>query len=190
MTELAGRLIPAVAVNLVLAALAWSTGCSSAPAPQHKSGGGDDFSPMSTCRNCHTRIYDQHSESMHASSYTNPVFQAQYYDLFLARLHEEPDVFKHEPTYLVAQQGPDWVGVLPLFNARHASFLHNEVPGVSVPEKLRDRMVAAGEDGAAEGMKIARELLEELRAVVQGAYLMPPFGRYDLAAEIIESIKA
>ena len=48
---------------------------------------------------------------------------------------------------------------------------------------------AAGE-AAAEGMKIAAELLAELRDVLQGVYLMPPFGKYELAAEIIDRVRA
>jgi len=85
---------------------------------------------------------------------------------------------------------PVLVGVLPLFNARHAAFLHNEVPGITIPPDLRERMAAAGDDGPAEGVRLASALLAELRGVVQGAYLMPPFGRYDLAAEILDSVKA
>jgi homocysteine S-methyltransferase len=81
------------------------------------------------------------------------------------------------------------VGVMPLFNNRHANFMHNEVPGISIPAELRRRMERAGDTGLSEGIKIASELLVELRAVVQGVYLMPPFGRYDLAAEIIDLVR-
>ncbi|HLE30192.1 MAG TPA: bifunctional homocysteine S-methyltransferase/methylenetetrahydrofolate reductase, partial [Anaerolineales bacterium] len=85
---------------------------------------------------------------------------------------------------------PLLVGVLPLYSARHANFLHNEVPGISIPELLRQR-IAGAENGAEEGVRIAQELLAELQDVpaVRGAYLMPPFGRYDLAAEIIERVR-
>jgi 5,10-methylenetetrahydrofolate reductase len=79
-------------------------------------------------------------------------------------------------------------GVLPLYGARHAAFLHNEVPGIFIPEALRQRMLAAGSDGPAEGVRLAQGLLAELRGLVQGVYLMPPFGRYDLAAEVLDSI--
>ena len=80
--------------------------------------------------------------------------------------------------------------MLPLHNTRHANFLHNEVPGVSIPEALRARMAKAGDAGAPEGVRVAVELLSELRGVVQGAYLMPPFGRYEMAAEILDSVRA
>jgi homocysteine S-methyltransferase len=86
---------------------------------------------------------------------------------------------------------PIIVGVLPLYGARHATFLHNEVPGISLPEVLRQRIAAAGDAGPQEGIRIASELLDELRTVPQlrGAYLMPPFNRYDMAAEIIDHVK-
>jgi 5,10-methylenetetrahydrofolate reductase len=84
---------------------------------------------------------------------------------------------------------PILVGVLPLFNERHAAFLHNEVPGIDIPEPVRRRIAGAGQDSAREGVAIAVELLSELRQNVQGAYIMPPFGRYDLAAEILEAVR-
>jgi len=80
-------------------------------------------------------------------------------------------------------------GVLPLYNARHAEFLHNEVPGINIPEETRRRIRSAGSNGADEGLAIARELIAELRGLAQGIYLMPPFERFDLAAELIETVK-
>jgi homocysteine S-methyltransferase len=81
------------------------------------------------------------------------------------------------------------VGVLPLYGSRHASFLHNEVPGIHIPSAIQQRIQRAGEKAPEKGVRIAVELLSELQGVVQGAYLMPPFGRYDMAAEIIEAIR-
>jgi homocysteine S-methyltransferase len=80
---------------------------------------------------------------------------------------------------------PIIAGLLPLYTPRHAAFLHNEVPGISIPDALLERINGA-EDAAKEGIKIAQELLLELREIVQGAYFMPPFGRYYLAAEVVE----
>lgn len=84
---------------------------------------------------------------------------------------------------------PVLVGILPLYGARHANFLHNEVPGISIPDALRKRIEDAGEDGPREGVRIAAELIEQIRPWAQGIYLMPQFSRYDLVAEIIEAIK-
>lgn len=85
---------------------------------------------------------------------------------------------------------PVLVGILPLASFRNAEFLHNEVPGMSIPEDIRERMRAAGggPDGRAEGVKIAREMLDAVKDRVDGAYLMPPFGRYELALRVIDGI--
>ncbi len=84
---------------------------------------------------------------------------------------------------------PILAGIMPLYGAKHAAFLHNEVPGMSIPEKIRSRIERAGEHAPEEGVEIAVELMKNLRGIVQGAYLMPPFGRYDLAAEVIEGMR-
>tara|TARA_R100000988_G_scaffold93216_1_gene57509 strand:- start:415 stop:687 length:273 start_codon:yes stop_codon:yes gene_type:complete len=85
---------------------------------------------------------------------------------------------------------PVLVGLLPLASYRNAEFLHNEVPGMSIPEDIRERMRRAGSgpDGRAEGVRIAREMLEAVKGRVDGAYIMPPFGRYELALEVIDGI--
>ena len=85
---------------------------------------------------------------------------------------------------------PVLVGLLPLASYRNAEVLHNEVPGMQVPEHIRDRMRKAGtgEAGRAEGIAIAREMLSEVKDRVAGAYLMPPFGRHELALRVIEGI--
>ncbi len=77
------------------------------------------------------------------------------------------------------------VSVLPLYNYRHTEFLHNEVPGIEIPDLIRERMKKVGDKGAEEGAEIARELLSQLKGLVQGVSLMPPFKRYDLALKII-----
>lgn len=84
---------------------------------------------------------------------------------------------------------PMLMGILPLASARHAAFLHNEVPGLIIPDHIRERIERAGANAAAEGIKIAIELVDQMRPYVQGIYLMPPFNRFDYAAEIIEAVK-
>ena len=85
---------------------------------------------------------------------------------------------------------PLLVGVLPLYSARHAAFLHHEVPGIQIPDEVQSRIQAAGDHAPQAGVQIAIDLLEALSGMVQGAYLMPPFGRYDMAAEIIEAVRS
>ncbi|NPV66257.1 MAG: bifunctional homocysteine S-methyltransferase/methylenetetrahydrofolate reductase [Anaerolineae bacterium] len=82
---------------------------------------------------------------------------------------------------------PVLMGVLPLYGARHAHFLHNEIPGITIPEAILRRIETA-DDAPAEGVRIARELLLAIRGMVQGAYLIPAFGHYELVAEVIDAL--
>ncbi|MFN8591194.1 MAG: bifunctional homocysteine S-methyltransferase/methylenetetrahydrofolate reductase [Thermomicrobiales bacterium] len=81
---------------------------------------------------------------------------------------------------------PVLAGILPLQSSKHAEFLHNEVPGITLSDEARERMRLAGPDGRREGVRMAQELLQELRPLVQGVYLMPSFGRYEVAAEVLQ----
>ena len=83
---------------------------------------------------------------------------------------------------------PVLVGLLPLASYRNAEFLHNEVPGMQVPASVRERMRKAGSgpDARKEGVAIAREMLAAVRSRVAGAYIMPPFERFELALEVID----
>jgi methionine synthase I (cobalamin-dependent)/5,10-methylenetetrahydrofolate reductase len=110
---------------------------------------------------------------------TQPVFEPGCAVSFL-------DSYRREYGELNA---PVLAGIMPLYGAKHAAFLNNEVPGMAITDRVRARIERAGARAPEEGVRIAVELLKELRGIVQGAYLMPPFGRYDLAAEIIEGTK-
>jgi homocysteine S-methyltransferase len=84
---------------------------------------------------------------------------------------------------------PVLIGILPLQSSRHAEFLHNEVPGITLTDEARERMRRAGAEGRREGVKMAQELLVELRPYAQGIYIMPSFGRYEVAAEVLEPLR-
>jgi homocysteine S-methyltransferase len=84
---------------------------------------------------------------------------------------------------------PVLVGILPLVSLRHANFLQHEVPGINIPPETLERMEAAGEDAAREGVRIAAELIRGIKPWAAGVYLMPQFNRYDLVAEIIEAVQ-
>jgi homocysteine S-methyltransferase len=83
---------------------------------------------------------------------------------------------------------PVLVGILPLYSHKNAEFLHHEVPGMSIPDDIRERMrkAGAGEEARAEGVRIAQETVLAARDLVQGAYIMPPFNKVDLAIRVIE----
>jgi methionine synthase / methylenetetrahydrofolate reductase(NADPH) len=84
-------------------------------------------------------------------------------------------------------------GVLPLQSARHAEFLHNEVPGIDIPDVARERLRRASGDPESawrEGFVMAADLIASLRSEgVAGIYVMPQFGRYDRAAEVVEAAR-
>lgn len=80
---------------------------------------------------------------------------------------------------------PVLVGLIPLRSYANTEYLHNEVPGIRVPDAIRERMRTAA-DAAAEGVRIARDLVDALRGVsgVAGVYVMAQ-ERYDAAADVI-----
>jgi homocysteine S-methyltransferase len=86
---------------------------------------------------------------------------------------------------------PILAGILPLVNGRHANFLHNEVPGIFIPEETRKRVEEAGdtERGTSIGVELAVELINQLKAWAGGVYIMPQFNKFDMVAEIIEAIQ-
>jgi methionine synthase / methylenetetrahydrofolate reductase (NADH) len=96
---------------------------------------------------------------------------------------------------MLEQTGPLGIpvlpGVLPLVSGRNAEFLHNEVPGIVIPEEIRARMAGrVGEDGVREGLAIAREFIDAALGRVGGFYLIPPFGKYQIAVELVRYIKS
>ncbi len=85
---------------------------------------------------------------------------------------------------------PVLLGVLPLVSTRHAEFLHNEVPGITIPDEARAAMRAAGERGSEVGIEMADRLLASMEGAVAGTYVMPSFGRYEQCAELVRRIRA
>jgi homocysteine S-methyltransferase len=107
---------------------------------------------------------------------TQPVFDVEQLATFLNRMKS------------AAGAMPVVAGICPLTSYRNAEFMNNEVPGVSVPQAIMDRMrqVDTGERARAEGVKIAQETLLSIRNLVQGAQIAAPFGRYAMAVEVVE----
>jgi methionine synthase / methylenetetrahydrofolate reductase(NADPH) len=103
---------------------------------------------------------------------TQPIFDSSVWERFLRAYGEAIPV-------------PLLIGILPLQSSKHAEFLHNEVPGITLTDEARARMREAGSRGRDEGIAMAQELLLELRSLAQGVYLMPSFGRYEVAAEVL-----
>lgn len=114
-------------------------------------------------------------------------------DFFLTQPIFEVDLAREFLAYYAERYGelntPLLAGVLPLVTDRHARFLHNEVPGIVIPQSIQDRMSNAGDDMLGEGKRIAVELIQEIRKTFQGVYIIPSFNRFDMIAEIIEAAK-
>jgi homocysteine S-methyltransferase len=85
---------------------------------------------------------------------------------------------------------PVLAGILPLVSAKHANFLHHEVPGIFIPDEALKRIESAGDaEGAKVGVELAVELVASIKSWASGIYIMPQFHRYDMVAEIIEAVK-
>jgi methionine synthase / methylenetetrahydrofolate reductase(NADPH) len=72
---------------------------------------------------------------------------------------------------------PLLVGLWPITSHALALRLHNEVPGITLPDAVMERFAAAEAQAAREGVAVARELLAEARELVAGVYLVAPFGQ-------------
>jgi homocysteine S-methyltransferase len=83
---------------------------------------------------------------------------------------------------------PVLMGLMPLYSLKHAQFLHNEIPGITIPDSIMKRIEEAGETAPEAGVQIAQELLRDMRGLVAGAYIIPAFGHYELAAEVIDAV--
>ena len=109
---------------------------------------------------------------------TQPVFDTEPIEGFLRQYEREIG-----PLHI-----PIIVGILPLANVRHAAFLNHEVPGIRIPDEISQRMEHSDENNPRTGIRIAIELSERMKGLVQGIYLMPAFNRFDDAAEVIEAV--
>lgn len=109
---------------------------------------------------------------------TQPVYTKE-------KIQEIYDATKHLST-------PIFIGIMPLTNSRNSEFLHNEVPGIKLSDEVLERMRACGEDRArstAEGIQIAKELIDIAAELFNGIYIITPFFRYDMSLELIQHIK-
>jgi homocysteine S-methyltransferase len=108
---------------------------------------------------------------------TQPVFEPEQLAQFLHRI----EAFKI----------PVLAGIWPLLSLRNAEFLAHEVPGIHVPQRIIDRMRRAEERGPdfalSEGVAMAREMVEQVRGLVQGIQISTPLGRVEAALQVLGS---
>ncbi|MES5056107.1 bifunctional homocysteine S-methyltransferase/methylenetetrahydrofolate reductase [Bacillus velezensis] len=110
------------------------------------------------------------------------VSQPVYSEQQLIDIHHET---KHLKT-------PVYIGIMPLTSSRNAEFIHHEIPGIKLSDSIREKMALAGEDKQkqkAEGLAIAKSLLDTACELFNGIYLITPFLRSDLTSELAAYIK-
>ncbi|HTQ97325.1 MAG TPA: bifunctional homocysteine S-methyltransferase/methylenetetrahydrofolate reductase [Candidatus Acidoferrum sp.] len=103
---------------------------------------------------------------------TQPLFDPEHWHAFVKKLGDQPAI-------------PVLIGVWPLNSYKQALRLNNEVPGIVIPEPLLKSMQEAGASARDRGFAVAREMLTWARTEMAGAYLIPPFKRYEEIVEIL-----
>ena len=102
---------------------------------------------------------------------TQPIFDPEHWRAFVKKLGRKPTI-------------PILVGIWPLTSYKQALRLNNEVPGIIIPEQLLKSLDAAGTAARERGFQVAREMLAWARTELAGAYLIPPFKRYEEVLEV------
>lgn len=102
---------------------------------------------------------------------TQPIFDPDHWGAFVRKLGRKPEI-------------PILVGIWPLTSYKQALRLNNEVPGIIIPEPLLKSLETAGTAARERGFAVAREMLAWARTELAGAYLIPPFKRYEEILEI------
>jgi homocysteine S-methyltransferase len=104
--------------------------------------------------------------------YTQPIYEMKTLELLLRKIE--------------SWKVPVMLGVLPLRSYKHAEFLHNEIPGMSIPGTIRDELRRAEKKAAQVGIRLSTEILKLASPHIAGVYLMPPFQKYHIVSQILE----
>jgi len=97
---------------------------------------------------------------------TQPIFDPAHWHAFLKRLGGPSPI-------------PVMVGIWPLSSYKQALRLNNEVPGIVIPEAVLKEMESAGTAARDRGFALGRRMLDWARTELAGAYIIPPFKRYE-----------
>jgi methionine synthase / methylenetetrahydrofolate reductase (NADH) len=103
---------------------------------------------------------------------TQPIFDPEHWHAFVKKLGSKPPI-------------PVLVGIWPLNSYKQALRLNNEVPGIVIPDALLHSLESAGTSARERGFQVSREMLAWARTELAGAYLIPPFKRYEEVLEIL-----
>ncbi len=133
--------------------------------------------PGATDIDLEVKRYEQKVNAGAEFVFSQPIYDSEILDNFLNRIkHVKPIPF--------------FVGVLPLSSLKNAEFFNDNVPGMQVPAEIMKRigMCSTKDKQREEGIKIAAEALRYSKEypAVQGAYIFPPFGRYERILDVLE----
>jgi methionine synthase I (cobalamin-dependent)/5,10-methylenetetrahydrofolate reductase len=109
-------------------------------------------------------------------------------DFIITQPIYDPEAFTRVMDRLGPLPVPLLLEIMPLQSYKNAEFLHNELPGVSIPPQVLARMRAAGKDGIAAGVEIAVETFSAVQDIVQGAYIVPAFDRFEVATQLASEL--
>jgi len=134
---------------------------------------GVGVNPMAVDLDREMRRFEEKVEAGAEFAITQPIFDVDALERFLRRIE--------------GCRIPILAGLWPLASFRNAEFLHNEVPGVVIPEEFRERMRRCGtkEEAQREGAEIARSIRDRIRSEVQGIQVSAPMEMIRLALEVI-----
>ena len=107
---------------------------------------------------------------------TRPVFDVSAFERFLKRVE--------------SMRLPIIVGIWPFESVLNAEFMANEVPGVTVPDAIVERMrkTTSAEAAAAEGVLVAREIAAAIKGMAAGVQISTPSGRLDAALDVLDVV--
>ncbi|MGB2870121.1 MAG: bifunctional homocysteine S-methyltransferase/methylenetetrahydrofolate reductase [Bacteroidota bacterium] len=106
--------------------------------------------------------------------YTQPIYEMRTLEQLLKRTEQ--------------WKIPIMLGLLPLRSYKHAEFLHNEIPGMTIPSWIREKLRTSGDKASSIGVEITINFLNEAKSSVAGAYIMPPFKKYEIVPKILEGV--
>ncbi len=107
--------------------------------------------------------------------FTQPIYELKTLEQFQKRIEQ--------------WKVPVMVGILPLRSFKHAEFLHNEIPGMVIPDGVRKKLSEAGDRASVAGVEQAIQFLSRAKSLVAGAYLMPPFRKYEIVPQILDAVR-
>jgi methionine synthase I (cobalamin-dependent)/5,10-methylenetetrahydrofolate reductase len=105
---------------------------------------------------------------------TQPVFDLERFAKFITRIKSNFD-----------EKIPIFAGIMPIFSLRQAEYLENEVPGISIPDNIMQRLKKTGTNEEKEGIAITKDLIKQLKNLVNGICLMMSKGKHKLLKEVL-----